>query len=458
MVVPIDECATGSPNVGRVRNAGLCMGCGTCESVCPEEAIEVRRDDRKGVYFPVVDPERCTECGLCLDVCPGESVNIEQLAYEFLDGQAKDKMLGTFHECYVGHASAQDIRYNSTSGGLVTSLLIQAMENSLIDGALVLGMSESNPLETKPFVATTPSQVISASGSKYCPSATNVGLRHILYNEGLFAVVGLPCHMHAIRTLERLDEALRKKIALHLGLFCANNNTYLGTQYFLRQNGIHPEDVLEIRYRGEGWPGKICVTMRDGARKIIPRATTEKRWWRRAWFSSAFHYDFMIPRCLSCPDQTCELADIAFGDPWLQKIKQHERIGKSLVIVRSRIGRKFLAEAREAGAVVLEEVPVHLVKRAQNYAYKAGVGGRIRLCQALGLATPEYSERDLTYRKRDIILAFRYLPSYFSHHRWLWPLLRCFAVIDYGGRLVIWRKAKSVLRFCLRRFASSNHS
>ena len=238
---------------------------------------------------------------------------------------------------------------------------------------------------------------------------------------------------------------------LHLGLFCANNNTYLGTEYFLRQNGIRPENVSEIRYRGEGWPGKICVTLLDNTRKVIPRGTTEKKWYRKALFSSAFHYDFMIPRCLLCVDQTCDLADISFGDPWLRECKQSERIGKSLVIVRNRLGGEFLIEAKKVGVVALEEVPISVVKKAQNYAFKAGVGGRIRLRQACGLATPDYGERNLTFKTRDILSAVRYLPSYFSHHRWLWPLIRSFAIINYMT-LVPFRKIKALLRFCLRSF------
>jgi len=437
-------------NVSKIADSGLCMGCGTCESVCPVGAIRIRKDERRGIYLPVMDLNRCKQCELCLKVCPGASVNIMQLAEEFLDGRSKDKNIGKFEICYIGHASSMEIRYNSASGGLVTSLLIYALEKHLIDGALVLRMSETNPLETEPFIATTPSEIIAASGSKYCPSAINAGLRHLFSKDGRFAVVGLPCHLHAIRKWETIDTKLREKIVLHLGLFCANNNTYLGTEYFLRQNRIHPENVREIRYRAEGWPGKIRVVLSDNTVRIIPRATTETKWYRKALFASAFHYDFMIPRCLLCPDQTNELADISFGDPWLSEYKQSERLGKSLVIVRNQLAAKLVADAMRDGVILLEDIDPAVVKRAQNYSFKASVGARIQLRRILRLPVPDYSDRDLSFTWRDLLKALRYTPSYFSHHRWLWPAIRTFAIVHYIQMQAI-GMVKAVIRFLLKR-------
>jgi len=441
---------TTQTNVTWIRDAGLCMGCGTCEAVCPVRAIEVRRDSRKGIYLPDVDWERCTQCGLCVKVCPGASVDVDQLAGEFLDGKNADDRIGIFDACYTGYSSVHDIRYNSSSGGLVTSLLIHTLEEGLIDGALVLVMSRTNPLETEPFIATTPSEIIAASGSKYCPSAINKGLCWILENDGRFAVVGLPCHIHAVRKLEEMNENLRNKIVLHLGIFCANNNTYLGTEYFLRNNGIPLDQVREIRYRAEGWPGKIKVTLVDNTVKVIPRATTETKWYRKALFASAAHYDFIIPRCLLCVDQTCELADISCGDPWLSKYKLSERVGRSFIIVRTQLGSDLLKEAAAAGAVHIENMAVSDAGRAQNYAFKGSAGSRIRLRRSLRLPVPDYSERELTFTPRQMLRALRYIPSYFSHRRWLWPAIRALAIVHYIQQRTI-AKIKAPIRFVLGR-------
>jgi len=437
-------------NIAAIWQAGLCVGCGTCVSACPQKAVIIKRHHWKGIYFPEIDERLCNQCGYCLQVCPGQSVDFQHLAAEFLDGQSRDELIGIFNELYIGHASSCEIRFNASSGGLVTSLLIYALERKMIDAALVVTMNDSNPLETQPCIATTPDEIIAGCGSKYCPSAPNVKLRDILANPGRYAVVGLPCHVHAIRKWQSIHPALRQRIFFVFGLFCANNNTYLATEYFLKCHGIDPGSVSEIRYRSEGWPGKIRVTLKDGTVRIIPRATTERKWYRKALFASAFHYDFMIPRCLLCPDQTSELADISFGDPWLSEYKPSERIGVSLVIVRNQRGSELVSRALNEGIVCLQNVALGVVKRAQNYSFKAGVGARIRLRKNLRLPVPDYPGRNISFTLAQMLGALRYIPSYFSYHRWLWPAICALAVVHYLLQRGV-RKVKAVTGFALRR-------
>ncbi|MFA5793931.1 MAG: 4Fe-4S binding protein [Candidatus Brocadiia bacterium] len=42
----------------------VCNQCGTCASVCPAEAIELKN----GVY--IIDGDKCTGCGSCVEECP----------------------------------------------------------------------------------------------------------------------------------------------------------------------------------------------------------------------------------------------------------------------------------------------------------------------------------------------------------------------------------------------------
>lgn len=40
-----------------------CNGCGSCESICPMDAVRMEN------AVPVIDQQRCNECGACFDAC-----------------------------------------------------------------------------------------------------------------------------------------------------------------------------------------------------------------------------------------------------------------------------------------------------------------------------------------------------------------------------------------------------
>ncbi|UCD70554.1 MAG: RnfABCDGE type electron transport complex subunit B [Syntrophobacterales bacterium] len=42
-----------------------CLGLGTCEKVCPFDAVEISEDG-----LAIIDPEKCTGCGICVKECP----------------------------------------------------------------------------------------------------------------------------------------------------------------------------------------------------------------------------------------------------------------------------------------------------------------------------------------------------------------------------------------------------
>ena len=132
---------------GVVKN-NLCTGCATCVSLCPNSAIRLIKEDSKGIYLPRINVEDCNQCGICFDVCPGHSVNFKELNLAIFGQEPKNTLLGNYLNCYIGHATDYDIRYNSASGGLVTQLLIFALEEGIIDGALVTRMKKDKPLES----------------------------------------------------------------------------------------------------------------------------------------------------------------------------------------------------------------------------------------------------------------------------------------------------------------------
>lgn len=51
-------------------NVEICVGCGTCEGVCPVEAIVLEDGKAK------VDESKCVECGSCVSACPVEAISL----------------------------------------------------------------------------------------------------------------------------------------------------------------------------------------------------------------------------------------------------------------------------------------------------------------------------------------------------------------------------------------------
>ncbi|MFH0803253.1 MAG: FAD-dependent oxidoreductase [bacterium] len=75
--------------------AGLCVGCGICEEVCPDRVIKVKteisQDGREIVSEYDLDIRTCMFCGLCAEECPTGALFMSD-RYELAEYQ-KEKML-----------------------------------------------------------------------------------------------------------------------------------------------------------------------------------------------------------------------------------------------------------------------------------------------------------------------------------------------------------------------------
>jgi len=312
-------------------------------------------DVREGRFLPEIDSELCSQCGICLVVCPCYCLDISELHLNAFGHKSEDILLGSRLNCYIGHSADNDIRYNSSSGGLVTTLLIYLLENGYINGALITKMNEENPLHPQPFIARTEKDIILAAKTKYCPVPANIALRDIIDEEGKYAVVGLPCHLHGIRKAEMSNNELKNRIILHIGILCSGVPNFKATEYLLRRMRIKTEAISSLEYRGLGWPGKMSIILKNGDKHIIPYPT----YWDE--FGGLF-YPY---RCAMCTDWFAKLADISFGDAWLTEFKK-DTIGSSIVISRTSQSEDFLQRMIHAGIMELNGVNGELVKKSQG--------------------------------------------------------------------------------------------
>lgn len=395
----------------------LCTGCGACVGICPRDAVEMTIDERRGCYVPRIDAERCTRCGLCYEVCPGHGIDFQGLSATLFGDVPEDVAAGSYLGCYIGHAIDEDIRFNSASGGLVTALLLFALEEGLIDAALVTRMQREDPLRPEAFIARTKAQIISAAGSKYCPVAADVALKEILQSDGRYAVVGLPCHIQALRKAERCVETLRQRIRYRISIACSLDFRFAGTERFIKGLGIAPEEVEVLQYRGRGWPGSVFIRTREGMEQTVPYPE----------FYKALG-PYSLRRCTLCSDMVGELSDLSCGDAWVPDVMKTDKTGSSFVISRTPEAEELLENAAQRRAVELSELGLHDLLASQGHALfkKRKLKARMLLFRLCGQRVPTYRQKLLEPIPSDYVNMIKvYLARYIlaGNHRILGRLL-----------------------------------
>lgn len=330
-------------NISQVVKDNLCTQCGICVGICPTDAIYLHNHDRKGL-IPLVNEELCTDCGICMKACPGWEVNFEALNEQLFATQPNDTFIGNYLEILSGYSNDKEVRYRGASGGIVTAILLDMIETGRAQGAVVVKMSNTHPLEPEILIARNRKEIIAAQQSKYLPVPLGIVLKEILKNNEKYALVTLPCHTHGLRKYENIKSALKEKIVLNIGLLCGFNPTLSSTKFLLRRAGVNNfNDIYEIKYRDGDWPCGFRAYMKDGSDHFLHGVER---------FLHA-HYLFERRRCAICCDQMNEFADISVGDEW-RLDDRGDKAGWCYVIPRTAIGKQILDDLKKRKIITLE--------------------------------------------------------------------------------------------------------
>jgi len=419
-------------NVKYVIKNGLCIGCGVCEAACSRKAVKMIYNDDNGMAFPIIDEKICNGCGICLDVCYGFKVD-HKLNLRIFHG-LPDSVIGNYIGSYIGFATDQTLRFNSTSGGVTTALLTHALEERLIDGAIVTKMEAGNPPRAKAFIATTTEEILSAIGSKYCPVSLAECLKAV-ENDKRYAVVGLPCHIYGIRKLAEYSPKIRNSIRLYLGILCGGMPSYLGTQYLLKAYGMEKQHITRLEYRGGGWPGRLFIQSESsGQQKEISVPYPE-------YWQGTFGYFFPY-RCTVCHDGFNEFSDISCGDAWLPHIMEKDKEGTSLIITRTKIGEHLVQTAFQKGCIHITPIESQDIIQSQQGLVQSKnltLRARINLTKIIRKKLPTFDlSRTPPANLTSYLLGIeRYIGSAMASRKSLWWLFDAYiSSIRTIGRII----------------------
>jgi coenzyme F420 hydrogenase subunit beta len=326
-------------DISKVVSDYLCLSCGACSAICKKGAINYF-ETVGGYLFPKIDSELCNNCGLCYEVCPGLSFGGTLSAL-----LPVDPFVGTILSCQVGRATCDGIFNNSQSGGVATALLAYLIETQQIKGAVVAIMRSATPPRGDVLLATSVNELMTAQKSKYTPIPLLSALSQIRKLDGLFAFVGLPCHIHGLYNLFDLCPDLKDKILVKIGLICDRIMTCSAVDFLGLQAGEIPIRNLVFRDKQRpSYPGNPLVETESGKQITL---TSSLRIAIKDFFTPA--------RCRLCFDKLNVYSDIVLGDP--HGISNVDRTyGETLVITRTEQGQSLITKATNADYMKLRQV------------------------------------------------------------------------------------------------------
>ena len=328
-----------------VISRGLCTACGSCVGICPTKGTSMAYIDHEPE--PMLEG-LCNDCSLCYEICPGKDIPfpaMEKLVFGRQKQPVKEP-LGIYRACLAGYATDEKLRASGASGGIASALLVYALEQGLINRALVGEMGGDVPWHTKPLVASNREDVLRAAKTKSQVVYTNALIGEALKKDAKVGLVGLGCHIHALRKLQLKypSHRISKSIPFTLGLFCYSNYYTLATELLiLERTGIKSlDEVAKVEYRIGKPHGNLRVTGKDGQVYTIQGGETH-----------TFFRSFRRDRCAMCIDWCNELSDIALGDYWGAAIDGKDmKLGWSTIIVRTDVGERLLRDAEAKGYIV----------------------------------------------------------------------------------------------------------
>lgn len=344
-----------SRDIESVVKRNLCVGCGTCAGMFdpPAAKIELSSDgyNRPRQLRTLSAAERAE----FVQVCPGISIAHGDR------GPSHHSLWGPLKAASTGYATDPETRYKGSSGGGISALAIHLLESGTVRGVLHIAPSRFDPFNNIPQISRSRADVLAAAGSRYAPASPLERIDVCLREPGAFAFIGKPCDVAALRSLARIRPEVASKFTYMISFMCAGTPGMRGTEGVIKKLGFEPHEIVNFRYRGNGWPGMARAETADGRFAEMDYDSSWGTILNR-------HLQF---RCKICPDGTGEFADVTCADAWHGDEKGYpvfiETDGRSMVLARTAAGVELVRQACAAGVIETEALDVAGIERMQPY-------------------------------------------------------------------------------------------
>ncbi len=325
-----------------VKEAGFCTGCGACVNLCPYHAT---------YHDEVVMLHTCDlKEGGCYAFCPRTPTNLSELQRLLFDPQDLTPEIGSMKGFFIARASDPQTRAGAQHGGTVTTLMSLALQEGIIDTAIVADGGQNLLPEGK--AVGDPAEVKKRGKSRFVVSPNLAELNRVAKDGAKkIGIVATPCQALALAKMrqkplapyaERID-----RVKLVVGLFCGWALSWREVTALLKKKTnlgeIEGMDIPPSKYhllQAFTKKGPLEISL-DEVNRCVRGA------------------------CWYCPDLTAEFSDLSVGSARLPE-GWDEAKHWNQVIVRTALGEKLLNLARKRGLLEFREMPAGNLEKLKN--------------------------------------------------------------------------------------------
>lgn len=402
-----------------ISNKVECCGCNACGDICPRKAITFQADE-EGFLYPHINHDACVNCGLCEKVCP----QIHAKA-------VMDSISANTPTCWAAVAKDLSVRFDSSSGGMFTSLA----EKILDEGGMVGGAVWGDDFRVFQIISDSKADLARLRSSKYAQSNAQGFYRAVkkaIDSGRKVFVCGTPCQMMALKLFVGEKDNL-----FTADFICSAVNSPLAMQKYIEMiEQKHGKKVVAVKQRCTelGWR-KLTTkfTFSDGTIDYNPILLSP--------FMLAFVVFCVIPRpsCYVCKCKgVSRVTDLTIADCWgviekLDKWKFDMDLGASIVMCHTEKGRAFfesISDKLERQTISIDDIiagsstickSLEKEKIDRNEFFSKLRTDGIEAAMSLAAKQP----RPLKYHLRRIMrFGRRYLSSFLISPRCLWIKIR----------------------------------
>ncbi len=318
-------------------NYNHCIGCGICDTVCPHNAIDMVYTEYKEIQPTIND--NCTECTTCVKYCPFTNDKIIDEAKKVTQSEDSNSFGLEGSEYFIAYDNREEKRRKSASGGVVTALALDMLENNMIDVVIhaEMSMGKIGEIHYNASISRTIDEIESKRSSFYAPISFEKVLKEFIDKQERILFIGVPCIIRAVNDVFKKNRHYKKNRLYTIALSCSHNVNGQFIDFLSESEDISKNEIFKVNlrnkdnlknanhfknhfFKNDSYNGNQTILKKDRFKTIFTET------WR--------NYFFSMNICFKCSDFWGYTADISIKDAWGKWA--NDPLAKSIVVIRNK--------------------------------------------------------------------------------------------------------------------------